>query len=163
MRLSYADFLLYLIVVFMTILIVTIPVYGDGDEGGLFGEGASKQLGEVSWSFGLILNIFFVVLNRARKYFKLSLPFREILNIHITTNVFLGILGVLHGYSFLSKAGPVEYLAVFLIIFLLLSGLLLRFISGRDLKLLNRLVHTQLALALLLTLTIWVHIETIED
>ena len=149
----------YILVAILILLgLPTAYVYGDGD-----GEDIVNTLGSMSWEGGLILNTIFVAVNRARKYLGLRLPYRLLLNIHIGTNIYLGLLGLLHGYIYISRAGPIEYFSALLILFVLVTGLILRYVSVRDLKLLNRLVHTQLGLALLLAISIWLHIQLIED
>ncbi len=155
--------IIYLIILILVLATSAVSANGDEAEGGLFGEEGAESLGSIAWNLGLLLNTGFVVFNRARKIFRLRVPFLPILNLHISTNIVLGIAGILHGYAYLSYARPLEYLTVALIIFLIVSGLILRYVRSRDLKLLNRLVHTQLALAILLALSIWIHTVTIED
>lgn len=150
-------------IILLVILLASGAVHANGDEGGLFGEDGAESLGSLSWNLGLILNTVFVAVNRARKMFRLRLPFEPILNLHISTNIVLGIAGVIHGYAFLSYARPLEYLTVLLILLLIISGIVLRIVRTRDLRLLNRLVHTQLSLAILLVAAVWLHTVTIED
>lgn len=163
-----------LILLFLVAIILTSVIYNvyadededeveDENEDSIFGEDTGKLYGSVAWVGGLFLNSVFVVVNRARKMFRLRIPFRYILDIHILTNIILGALGVIHGYSYMSRAGPAEYLAVSLIVILLISGLFLRYISSRNMKLLSRLVHGQLLLSIILALVLGYHVATIED
>ena len=166
MSLIRRDILIYMLVFLLVLMLSISLAYGDdeeGEEGGLFGEDFANQLGSAAWIGGLFLNSVFVVINRARKIFRLRVPMRAILDFHIITNVLLGIAGIIHGYSYLKVAGPAEYVAVGLIFLLLATGLFLRYISSRNVKLLNRIVHGQLLLSIILAIVIGYHIAFIED
>ncbi len=155
--------LLILSILIMVISVVSTYSNGDEEEDEYFGEDLAKSFGSLAWGGGLLLNILFVVVNRSRKIFKLKIPIKLILNIHIATNILLAFLAILHGYAFIEAAGPIEYLSILLIIVLLVSGILLRYTSTRDLKLLNRLIHGQLILSIILALVIGLHVIYIED
>ncbi len=166
MSLVKRDILIYMLVVFLILMLSISLAYGDDEdeeEEGLFGEDVANQLGSAAWIGGLFLNSVFVVINRARKIFRLRVPMRAILDFHIITYVLLGIAGIIHGYSYLGVAGPAEYIAVGLILLLLTTGFFLRYVSSRKVRLLNRMVHGQLLLSIILAIVIGYHIAYIED
>jgi len=166
MSLDRREVLIYILIISLVLVFSISLVYGDEDweeEGGFLGEDFANQLGSLAWIGGLFLNSVFVVVNRARRVFRLRIPMKIVLDLHIITNVLLGIAAILHGYMYLRVAGPAEYIAVGLIILLLLTGLFLRYISSRNLRLLNRLVHGQLILSIILAIVVGYHIAFIED
>jgi len=166
--------ILTILTILLTPLFIGHSIYvsGDGDEdfeyeyddeGGLLGEDLSNDLGNFAWIGGLITNSLFVFVNRFRKHYKVRIPFKTILDIHIILNIILGVSGIIHGYSYLSLARPIEYVSVGLIILLLASGLILRYSRSRNIKLFNRAIHGQLILSLVLLFVLGIHIATIED
>jgi len=133
----------------------------DGEVEPVFEE-EGETLGSLAWTLGLLLNTLFVAVNRARKILRLRLRFKTVLDIHIASNIILGSMAILHGLIFISSASLLEYILVILIAILLASGTAMRFVMNRDVRLLNRLVHTQLLLSIIIAILIYIHILTVD-
>ena len=138
------------------------------DEGGYEGGGEfAEGFGGIAWGGGLAANILFVgykfVYPRIHNYLPEILRLKYVLNLHILLNIILGILAILHGYALRNRAGIVEYLSVFFIIFLIVSGLTLRYVKNKKVKLFSRMLHAQRLLSIILIILIAIHTATIGD
>jgi predicted membrane protein len=129
------------------------------------GEDFAASAGSIAFTGGLVLNALFTIYNRARRL-GLSIkavPARYVLDLHIALNVALSILAFWHAFVFASRAGPVEYGAVGLIVLLLASGLVMRYVGYRRARLLSRMVHAQLVLSLVLVALLLIHVGSVGE
>ena len=138
--------------------------YGEEAEASELAEGA----GSLAWGGGIVATLAFVVYKHAyprlvRMGIKPPVNMRHALNLHIVVSILLGLAAIYHGYSLRSYAGPVEYLAVGLIIVILLSGLTLRYVKNRHVKAFSRMIHAQRLLSILLLIAVLIHTATIGD
>ncbi|MEB3779171.1 MAG: hypothetical protein GSR85_02930 [Desulfurococcales archaeon] len=137
--------------------------YGEGDENEL-----AESLGELAWGLGPVLVAAFVVYKytlpyQARLGLKLPIRFKHILDLHIYSSIVLGIVALAHGYLLLGEARLLEYVIGLVIVFMMVTGILLRWSRDRRVKMFARLIHAQRLLALLLLLLVIIHTSTIED
>lgn len=124
----------------------------------------AEALGKTAFYLGLLLNLGFVAVRRAR--FLVNVPpglQRLALELHMDGNMVLTVPALCHGFTFIDKAGPVEYGAVALILLLAISGAVMRYYRNRRAKLVARMIHSQRALALLLLVLLLIHVSGGED
>lgn len=157
---------LYKLFLFLCFILLIPSVYADDNKG-------AKSLGWASIGIGLLANVPFILYNRIRKMpvniigqsvvREMALLYKPILNFHIILNIISYILGSLHGIIFIEYLDPISLSLAIVINILVISGLLLRYTSSRDLKLFNKLMHGQVLLVLLLIVLIILHISTADD
>jgi hypothetical protein len=150
-------------------LLFLIPLQAFADEG----EDAVKALGWTAIGIGVLANIPFIIYNRVRKLpvkiigtniaRELALLYKPVLNAHIALNIIGYIAGAVHGLLLVEYLEPISLSLAIVMSVLVVSGLLLRYTSSRNLKVFNRLMHGQAFLALLLIVLIGLHIATAED
>lgn len=142
------------------------------EEDGSGGEADASELaegaGSLAWGGGIVATLAFVVYKHAyprlvRMGIRPPVNMRHALNLHIVVSILLGLAAIYHGYSLRSYAGPVEYVAVGLIIVILLSGLTLRYVKNRHVKAFSRMIHAQRLLSILLLIAVLIHTATIGD
>ncbi len=145
-----------------------LPVYASDDEGEDEGEGengeneTAKSLGEFAWNAGLALILGFVAYKYTLPYqakYKIKLPvrYKHVLNIHIFSSLLLAAAALLHGFLLLEYATLLEYAIGVIIVFMVVTGVLLRWSTHRKLKMYARLLHTQRALTILLLILVAIH------
>ena len=170
---------LHVLLVLIILLLLILPftssavTYANGDEEeemeGKEGENEfAKSLGEFAWSAGPILIMAFVVYKytlpyQARLGLKLPVRFKHVLDLHIYTSIALGLVALTHGYLLIDRARPLEYLIGAVIVFMMITGILLRWSRDRRVKMFARLLHTQRLLALTLLVLVLIHTATMED
>ncbi len=126
-------------------------------------EGRLTALGEAAFYGGLALNLGFVGLRMLRGLVDVPPRIQGLaLEVHMDGNIALGAAGLIHGAANLDEAGPIEYGMAVLIVFLIASGMLMRYWRGRRAKLVARMVHTQRFLALLLLVLAVAHVEAMD-
>ncbi|NOZ89443.1 MAG: hypothetical protein GXO15_05910 [Crenarchaeota archaeon] len=126
-------------------------------------EGRLTALGEAAFYGGVALNLGFVGLRMLRGLVDVPPRLQRLaLEVHMDGNIALGAAGLMHGAANLGEAGPIEYGMAVLIVFLMASGMLMRYWRGRRAKLVARMVHTQRFLALLLLVLAVAHVEAMD-
>ena len=133
----------------------------------------AESLGWTSVGIGLLANLPFVIYNRIRKIpasiigqsviRELTLIYKPMLTFHITLNVIGYAVGALHGILLIEYLDSISLSLAIVMSVLVISGILLRYTSSRNLKIFNRLMHGQALLALLLVVLVVLHIVTAED
>ncbi len=124
----------------------------------------AKELGEAAWNLGLALNLAFVAVRWSRRYLAFPPQFLKLaLDVHMYGNVALAVPALYHGYTFLGKAGPLEYAIGVIIVVLIASGLVLRYAKYRGLRRAMKLIHSQRALSLMLLVLLLIHTAVAED
>ena len=140
-------------------------VYASEDEGEA-GEGegndTAKSFGEFAWNAGLFLILGFVAYKytipyQARHKIKMPVRYKHVLDIHIFTSLILAAAALIHGFLLLEYATLLEYAIGAVIVFMVVTGVVLRWSKHRKLKMYARLLHTQRALALTLLILVTIH------
>jgi hypothetical protein len=156
-------------VTLLIFLLVPLSAYADEDD-----DGSVKTLGWVAIGAGTLSNVVFVVFNRLRKVAittlgsadetasNLSLVYKPMLNLHIMLNSVGYFAGLVHGYSFINSVDAISLSLVIIMTVLMVSGIMLRYTSSRNLKIFNRLLHGQFILAFLLIALVVLHVVTGE-
>ncbi|MEM4285022.1 MAG: hypothetical protein QXS98_01615 [Candidatus Nitrosocaldus sp.] len=137
-------------------------------------EDIAKALGWMAIGIGVIANVIFVLYNRVRKLSltylgssnairSLAVMYKPMLNMHIALNTIGYIAGMVHGLLFIRYLEPITLSLAIVMSVLMLSGLLLRYTSSRDVKIFNRLLHGQSILTIMLVLLIMLHVFTADD
>ena len=136
-----------------------------------FAEDGTTALGWAAIGIGIIANVPFVIYNRVRKIQvigsnvvrELASIYKPVLNAHIALNIIGYITGAAHGLLLVRYLDPISLSLAIVMSVLVVSGLLLRYTSSRNLKVFNRLMHGQALLALMLIVLIGLHIATADD
>ncbi|MEM3916801.1 MAG: hypothetical protein QW572_07245 [Candidatus Nitrosocaldus sp.] len=139
-------------------------------------EDIAKALGWMAIGIGVIANVIFILYNRVRKLSltylgssssnairSLAVMYKPMLNMHIALNTIGYIAGMVHGLLFIRYLEPITLSLAIVMSVLMLSGLLLRYTSSRDVKIFNRLLHGQSILTIMLVLLIMLHVFTADD
>ncbi|MEM2856657.1 MAG: hypothetical protein QW416_06115 [Candidatus Nitrosocaldaceae archaeon] len=154
------------IIFIIFLLLIPYPVFADDDED------SAKMLGWAAIGAGALSNITFVIYNRVRKissiYSKdltrnLALIYKPMLSWHIMLNITGYIAGMMHGLLLIRYLDPISLSLAIIMTILVVSGLLLRYTSSRDLKLFNKLLHGQSVLTILLIILIVLHVLSADD
>jgi len=138
------------------------------------GEGhAINALGSSAVAVGLIANIGFMLYNRLRMFSKnlfhgeivkqLQLMYKPLLNAHIMLNMLGYFAGMTHGLLYVRHLEPISISLVFVMNVLMASGFLLRYTSARDVRIFNKLLHSQLILSVMLVMLVILHAMTAEE
>lgn len=136
-------------------------------------EDVAKAFGWMAIGIGSIANVTLILYNRIRRssasYLSsdttrlLALIYEPMLNMHITLNIIGYIAGMVHGLLFIRYLEPIPLSLAIIMTVLVISGLLLRFISSRNMKMFNRLLHGQAILTIMLVLLIVLHVTSADD
>ncbi len=134
-------------------------VEGREAEGGEFAEAS----GVIAFYGALLFNAIYVPVNRLRRNAAIRVPGPLLLNIHIAVNLILAAFAFWHALNLSEAAGPVEYVSVALILYLLVSGFVMRFPARNKVKTLARLMHAQLIVSLILVVVLFIHVGVVSD
>ena len=140
----------------------------EGGDNEVEADDLAEGAGSLAWTGGLVATAAFVVYKHAyprlvKAGIKPPLNMRVALNLHIIISIVLGLVALYHAYVLRAYAGPIEYVAVGLILVLLISGLTLRYVKNRYVKIFSRVIHAQRLLSILLIIAILVHTATIGE
>jgi hypothetical protein len=138
------------------LLLLPIPSFADDDDG----EESIENLGWVAIGAGIIANLPFIVLVFARK---IGSSFKAILNFHILLNSIGYFAGMTHGLLLSEHLDSISLSLAITMTVLMISGVLLRYTSSRNMKIFNRLLHGQFGLVILLVALIALHILLADD
>ncbi len=161
-RISIILLLLILISQMATVAVVTLADEDErGEEDGGEDEFATS-LGELAWSLGPVLVAAFAAYKyslpyQARMGLRLPVRFKHVLDLHIYSSIALGLVALAHGYMLLDKATILEYAIGAVIVFMMITGILLRWSKNRRVKAYARLLHTQRLLAVTLLILVAIH------
>ena len=131
---------------------------GEDFEGGEFAESS----GTIALYGAILFNALYIPVNRLRRKGAIQIPGSMFLNIHIAINLILGFFALWHAATLSPAAGPVEYLSVALIMYLIASGLVMRFPARTRAKTLARLMHAQLIVSIILVFLLAIHVSMID-
>jgi hypothetical protein len=139
------------------------------------GNGTAKNLGWVSIGSGVLANVPFVVYNRLKKYSVaklgggheitrgMALQHSPVMTIHTGLNLIGFVAGAVHGIIFLNRLDMFSLSLAVMITVLTISGFFLRFTKCTNVKLLTKMIHSQLLLSALLSVLIVLHVLTAYD
>ena len=156
---------------FLVLFLLPLPVYADDDDA----EDSVKNLGWVAIGAGVIANLAFIVINKYRRYVvsaggqslvfarKIGSSFKAILNFHIMLNSIGYFAGMTHGLLLSEHLDSISLSLAITMTVLMISGVLLRYTSSRNMKVFNRLLHGQFGLVILLVALIALHILSADD
>ncbi|MCE4601948.1 MAG: hypothetical protein F7B18_02060 [Desulfurococcales archaeon] len=156
--------ILLLVTLIISPIASTAVSYANGDEyedeGGE--DGIAEGLGELAWSVGPLLIVAFAVYKHILPYqtrmgLRLPIRYKHVLDLHIYSSIALGLIALAHGYLLLEEATILEYAIGAVIVFMIATGVLLRWTKNRRLKAYARLLHTQRLLAITLLVLVAIH------
>lgn len=152
----------------IALVFVPILAYADDDQG--FNTAAT--LGWLAVGCGMAANLSLVIFKMVRKIpvmkvvgrsgtlQSLTPMYKPVLNFHIMLNSIGFFAGLSHGFMLIRGLDYISLSMVMVMIVSMISGILLRFTYGKNLKFVSRLVHGQAILAALLVTLVVLHIIT---
>ena len=156
------------------VILVFVPatVYADDDNSAI---GTAATLGWLAIGCGMAANLSLVLFKMLRKIpvmklvgssdtsQSLTLMYKPVLNFHIMLNSVGFFAGLSHGFMLIRGLDYISLSLVIVMIVSMISGILLRFSSGKNMKFVSRLVHGQVVLAALLVTLVALHVITRWD
>ncbi len=154
--------------VLLTLLFVPAVAYGEDGEG----NHTAVTLGWISIGSGLVANLSLVIFKMVRKTSILKLVggaevlqgtapmYKPILNFHIMLNSIGYFAGLSHGLMLIRGLDAISLSLVIVMTLSMISGIILKYATGRDTKMFGRLVHGQFILAVLLITLVLLHVLT---
>jgi hypothetical protein len=165
----FSNFLHYKIIVLITVtMLMPISVYAEHEHH----DGSAQTLGWVSIGTGVVANLLFVGFNAIKKFPLLKVGigseiskagvsmYKPLLNFHIMLNSVGFFAGMSHGIMLLRGIDSISLSLAIVMIFSMISGIILKFESDRNLKFFGRLVHGQVILSILLISLVTLHVVT---
>jgi len=138
-------------------------------------DGAAQKLGWVSIGTGIVANLLFVGFNAIKKFPLLKVGvgseisktgvslYKPMLNFHIMLNSIGFFAGMSHGLILLRGLDSISLSLAIVMVFSMISGIILKFESDRNLKFFGRLVHGQVILSILLIVLITLHVVSMGE
>lgn len=160
------------ITVIVALVFVPAMAYAD-DDNTVFGTAAT--LGWLAIGCGMAANLSLVIFKMVRKMpimklvggssttQSLTSMYQPVLNFHIMLNSVGFFAGLSHGFMLIRGLDYISLSLVIVMIVSMISGIMLRFTSGKNLKFFSRLVHGQAILAALLATLVILHVITRWD
>ncbi|MEB3845401.1 MAG: hypothetical protein LRS48_06980 [Desulfurococcales archaeon] len=153
--------LIVIIMLLITTITLSLNTKADNEHNGEYEENEGEEtLGSIGFYGGLFATLIYVIPKYARQYLGISLPpklYKYALDIHSIGNPIAATAAFIHGYLNMQYATTLEYVMVALIIFLTISGLIMRYAKWRKIKLAMRLIHSQRILAIILLVLVLIH------
>lgn len=157
----------YLRILLVTLVFVPVMAYADDTDG----FSMAANLGWLAIGCGMAANLSLVIFKMVRKMPVVKLVggsgtqslmsmYQPVLNFHIMLNSIGFFAGFVHGFMLI---GGLDYISLSLIIVMIISmisGIILRFTSGKNSKFISKLVHGQAILAALLVTLVVLHVIT---
>ena len=149
-------------------MLMPISVYAEDEHH----DGSAQTLGWVSIGTGVVANLLFVGFNAIKKFPLLKVAigseiskagvsmYKPLLNFHIMLNSVGFFAGMSHGIMLLRGIDSISLSLTIVMIFSMISGIILKFESDRNLKFFGRLVHGQVILSILLISLVTLHVVT---
>ncbi len=160
--------LIVIIMLLITMFTLSFITKADDDEyNGEYEENEGEEtLGSIGFYGGLFATLIYIIPKYARQYLGISLPpklYKYALDIHSIGNPIAATVAFIHGYLNIQYATTLEYVMVALIVFLTLSGLIMRYAKWKKIKLAMRLIHSQRMLAIILLVLVLLHQGLADD
>lgn len=158
------------IAILVTLVFAPLVAYADDDDNSP--SSTASTLGWLAIGCGMASNLSLVLFKMARKIPVMKMVgssgasqsltplYKPVLNFHIMLNSVGFFAGLSHGFMLI---GGLDYISLSLAIVMtvsMISGILLRFTCGKNLKFISRLVHGQVVLAALLVTLVSLHVIT---
>lgn len=158
----------YLKILLVALVFVPVMAYADDDSG----FSIAANLGWLAIGCGMAANLSLVIFKMVRKTPVMKLVggsgtsqsltsmYQPILNFHIMLNSVGFFAGFVHGFMLIRG---LDYISLSLIIVMtisMISGIILRFTTGKNSKFISKLVHSQAILAALLVTLVVLHVIT---
>lgn len=152
------------------VALLFVPAIAYADDDSVFSTAAT--LGWLAIGCGTAANLSLVIFKMIRKIPVMNLVggssssqsltsmYQPVLNFHIMLNSVGFFAGLSHGFMLI---GGLDYISLSLVIVMtvsMISGIILRFTYGKNLKFFSRLVHGQAILAALLVTLVVLHVIT---
>lgn len=155
----------------MILALVLVPavVYADDDGRGF---SISDTLGWLAIGCGMAANLSLVIFKMMKKTRvmklvggsgtsqSLTIMYQPVLNFHIMLNSVGFFAGLSHGFMLIRGLDYISLSLVIVMTVSMISGIILRFTSGKNLKFFSRLVHGQAILAAMLVTLVVLHVIT---
>ncbi|MEB3789759.1 MAG: hypothetical protein GSR72_07715 [Desulfurococcales archaeon] len=158
------------IIIMLLIMILALSLNTKADDNEYYEEynenEGEETLGSIGFYGGLFATLIYIIPKYTRQYLGISLPpkiYKYTLDIHSIGNLIAATAAFIHGYINIQYATTLEYVIVALIIFLTISGLIMRYAKSRKIKLAMRLIHSQRILAIILLVLVLLHQGLAED
>lgn len=138
-------------------------------------DGSAQTLGWISIGTGIVANLLFVGFNAIKKFPLLKVGvdgeiskagvsmYKSMLNFHIMLNSIGFFAGMSHGLMLLHGLDSISLSLAIVMVFSMISGIILKFESDRNLKFFGRLVHGQVILSILLIVLITLHVVSMGE
>lgn len=152
--------------ILLALLFVPSTAYADDDN-----YGSAQALGWVAIGAGTVANLLFIVFNSVKKLPLLKVGmgsevprtmfamYKPMLNFHIMLNSVGFFAGMAHGLILLRGLDSISLSLAIVMTVSMVSGIVLKIASGRNLKFFGRLVHGQVALSILLVVLVVLHVS----
>lgn len=152
------------------LLFVPTIAYADDDNNNAVG--MATTLGWLAIGCGMAANLSLVLFKMVRKIPVMKLVggsvssqsltpmYKPVMNFHIMLNSVGFFAGLSHGFMLMRGLDYISLSLVIVMTVSMISGIVLRFSSGKNLKFVTRLVHGQVVLAALLVTLVSLHIIT---
>ena len=155
-------------IVIVALVFVPAIVYADDDNG----FSIAANLGWLAIGCGMAANLSLVIFKMVRKIpvmkvvggsgtsQSLTPMYQPVLNFHIMLNSVGFFAGFMHGFMLIRGLDYISLSLITVMTVSMISGIILRFTSGKNSKFVSRLVHGQSILAALLVALVVLHIIT---
>ena len=156
--------------ILVTLAFVPSLAYADGDN--YSAVSTADTLGWLAIGCGLAANLSLVLFKLARKIPVMKLVgssatsqgltpmYKPVLDFHIMLNSVGFFAGIFHGFMLIRGMDYISLSLAIVTTVSMMSGILLRFSHGKNMKFANRLVHGQVVLAALLATLVSLHVIT---
>ncbi len=157
--------------IIVALVFVPTIAYADDDRG----FSTADNLGWLAVGCGTAANLSLVIFKTIRRIPVMKLVggsgtsqsltsmYQPVLNFHIMLNSVGFFAGLSHGFMLIRGLDYISFSMAIVITVSMISGILLRFTSGKNLKFFSRLVHGQAILAALLVTLVILHVITRWD
>lgn len=154
--------------IIVALAFVPTLVYADDDRG----SNTASTLGWIAIGCGTVANLSLVTFKVIRRTPVMKLVggsntsqslasrYQLVLNFHIILNSVGFLVGLLHGFMLIRGLDYISLSLATIMTVSMISGIILKFTSGKNLKFFSRLVHGQAILAALLVTLVVLHVIT---
>ncbi len=161
----------YLKLSIITVL-VFVPALAYADDDNNVGFSTAANLGWLAIGCGMAANLSLVIFKMIKKMpvmkmiggsatsQSLTSMYQPVLNFHIMLNAVGFFAGITHGFMLMRGLDYISLSLAIVMTVSMVSGIILKFTSGKNLKFFSRLVHSQSVLAALLVTLVVLHVIT---
>jgi hypothetical protein len=154
----------------LMIALAFVPTLAYADDGR--GSSAAATLGWLAIGCGMAANLLLVLFKMIKKTAVIKLVggsstsqslasmYQPVLNFHIMLNAVGFFAGLSHGFMLIRGLDYISLSLAIVMTVSMISGIILKFTSGKNLKFFSRLVHGQAILAAMLVTLVVLHVIT---